>query len=369
MDKNVKIMAFYLPQFHEMEINNQWWGKGFTEWVNVKKAEPLFEGHQQPKVPMGKEYYDLSNVEPMRWQAKIAREHGVHGFCFYHYWFDDTPVMEKPLLNFLQEKDIDINYCICWANESWTNAWSGKDLCVIKEQTYGNEEVWKKHFDFLLPFFEDKRYIKEENKPLVVVYRPYLFEDMKKMLEYWNQLAVQSGFDGIKVASQRFEEPEKHRELFDFLDYHIEYQPRYYIKSKKSVKQMVHDFVLEKCNLDLRIKRKDSGPHIQDYDELWKEIIAVDSGDNKAIAGGFVNEDTTPRHDRRGKVTVGVTPDKFKMYMKKQILNVREKYGPQYIFVFAWNEWGEGAVLEPEESCGYAYLDALKEAVDETRCV
>lgn len=363
---NIKVMAYYLPQYHEMEINNKWWGKGFTEWVNVKKAESLFEGHQQPKVPLNKNYYDLNDVNIMRWQADIARNNGLYGFCFYHYWFDNEPTMETPLLNFLNNRDIEINYCICWANESWTNTWAGKNLSVIKEQKYGNKDDWKIHFEFLLNFFKDPRYILEENKPLLVVYRPYLCDCMIQMINYWNELAKEHGFDGIKVASQRFEEPENFNELYNLLDYHIEYQPRCYAKSKKSIKAHVHDFVLNKFNIDIKLNRKTNGPHIQDYDELWNEIISLNASDHKAVAGGFVNEDTTPRHGRRGKVTVGVTPEKFEKYMKRHIKHVKESYTPQYIFLFAWNEWGEGAILEPEETYGYSYLEALKNAVNDS---
>lgn len=363
-NQKVKIMAYYLPQFHEMEINNKWWGKGFTEWVNVKKAQSLFNGHYQPKIPLNENYYDLLDINIMQWQAKIAKEHGIYGFCFYHYWFDDKPTMEKPLLNFLAAKDIDINYCFCWANESWTNTWAGKDLSIIKEQKYGEQKEWKKHFEFLLPFFMDKRYIKEDNKPLIVIYRPYLFNQLPEMLDYWKQLSIKNGFSGIKVASQRYEEPEKSKIIYNYLDYHIEYQPSCYTKTTKTLKNKIHDLVLEKANIDLRLNSKNNGPHFQDYDKLWEEILKITPTDEKTIAGGFVNEDTTPRHGKRGKVTIGVTPEKFQKYMEKQICHVKEKYTPKYIFLFAWNEWGEGAILEPEESCGYAYLNALKDAVN-----
>lgn len=362
--KDIKVIAYYLPQYHEMEINNKWWGKGFTEWVNVKKAQSLFDGHQQPKIPLNNNYYDLSDINVMKWQSRIAKEHNVYGFCFYHYWFDNEPTMEKPLLNFLTSKNIDINYCICWANEPWTNIWSGKGLSIIKEQTYGGETEWKRHFDFLLPFFLDDRYIKEEEKPLLVIYRPYLFDHMAEMLTYWNQMAKKNGLDGIKVISQRFEEPNKYKEIYDYMDYHIEYQPSCYTRREKTTKNKVHDYVLNKLNIDLRVNKKNNGPHLQDYDELWQEILDTNPADNKTIAGAFVNEDTTPRHERRGKVTIGVTPNKFQYYMTQQIRHVREKYVPQYIFMFAWNEWGEGAMLEPESIYGYDFLKALKNAVE-----
>ena len=150
---NCKVIAYYLPQFHEIPENNEWWGKGFTEWNNVKAAKPLYNGHYQPRIPFEKKYYDLSDIENMYWQADIARQHGLYGFCFYHYWFSDKPLLEKPIINYLNHKDIDFPYCISWANESWTNGWAKPDSSIIMEQKYGREEEWKKHFGFLLPFF------------------------------------------------------------------------------------------------------------------------------------------------------------------------------------------------------------------------
>ena len=148
MSKDCKVIAFYLPQYHRIPENDRWWGEGFTEWVNVKKAVPLFEGHNQPRVPMNGNYYDLSDVENMRWQVMIAKEHGLYGSCFYHYWFYERPLLEKPILNYLNQVDIEFPYCICWANESWTNAWSEADNKVIMEQKYGDKREWKRHIHF-----------------------------------------------------------------------------------------------------------------------------------------------------------------------------------------------------------------------------
>lgn len=366
-NNKVKILAYYLPQFHEIKENNEWWGKGFTEWENVKKAVPLFEGHLQPRVPLDDNYYDLSNVDVMRWQAETANKNGLYGFCFYHYWFSDKPLLEKPLENYLKAVDIKFPFCFCWANESWTNGWAKPECSIIMEQKYGVKRDWKKHFDYLLPFFKDNRYIKENSAPLIVIYRPYLYDNMIEMLEYWKQLAVYNGFSGLKFASQRFEEPEKFPEIYDYLDYHIYYEP---IKTnqnkrngKKDFRSRIHDFILNKFNIDISIRQAITGPVKFDYDEIWNNILKREYN-TKTIAGAFVNWDNTPRHSRRGSAFVNVSPDKFGLYMKKQIKNVWENYNNKYLFLFAWNEWGEGGILEPDKENKYEYLYALRSAVE-----
>ena len=144
----MKIIAFYLPQFHEFRENDEWWGKGFTEWTNVKSAKPLYKGHNQPKVPYGEKYYNLLDTETLRWQSKLAKEYGVYGFCYYHYWFDGKMLMNRPMELLLENTDITQKFCICWANEKWTKAWAKKERTVLIDQTYGNEKDWKEHFEY-----------------------------------------------------------------------------------------------------------------------------------------------------------------------------------------------------------------------------
>jgi len=367
---NNKVIAFYLPQFHQIPENDKWWGEGFTEWVNVKKSVPLFEGHYQPRIPLNNNYYDLSDINIMKWQADIAQKFGLFGFCFYHYWFYEKPLLEKPLLNYLDEKSIDFPFCICWANESWTNAWAQSNNKVIMEQKYGNKEEWRRHFNFLLPFFKDDRYIKEDNCPLFVIYRPYLFESIIEMFNYWKDLALEHGFNGIRIASQRFEAPEQYPEIFNYMDYHIEYQPDYdrcHIRKVKKgfakFKSDIHNVLLNKLNLDISLHKKINGPEIFDYDEMWKKIIETPPLSDKAIAGGYVDWDNTPRHGNHGSCFKGVTPEKFGYYMKKQLEHMHKDYNNNYLFLFAWNEWGEGGYLEPDEKNKYEFLKALEKAL------
>ena len=366
---NCKLIAYYLPQYHEIPENNKWWGKGFTEWNNVKSAVPLYEGHYQPRIPLNRNYYDLSDVEVMRWQAETAQKYGVYGFCFYHYWFSEKPIMEKPLLNLLENKDIKIPFCFCWANESWTNAWAKPDNKVILEQKYGDKEEWKRHFEFLLPFFKDERYIKEDNCPLMVIYRPYLFDGMKEMLEYWKILAKEQGFDGIKVASQRFEKKDKQPELFNYMDYHIEYQPNRCVDEEEQPSALlkflvgIQDFILKVFNVDVSFRKKKGKLRMFDYDKLWNRVLNEKPVSDRAIAGAFVGFDNSPRYKYRARIFDGATPEKFADYLSKQIEHVKKDYPTDYLFVFAWNEWGEGGYLEPDEKFGYGYLDAIRNSI------
>lgn len=148
----MNVIAFYLPQFHAIPENDEWWGEGFTEWTNMKKAKPLFKGHNQPRVPLSGNYYDLLNPETLRWQVDLANRYGIGGFCFYHYWFDGHMLLEKPVEMFLADNSLELPFCICWANEHWTNQWVSGENKVLIEQRYGGEAEWREHFEYLLPF-------------------------------------------------------------------------------------------------------------------------------------------------------------------------------------------------------------------------
>lgn len=154
-EQKMKVIAFYLPQFHEIPENNEWWGKGFTEWVNVKKAKPLYRGQNQPRVPLQRNYYNLEDVSVQEWQVELAKKYGVYGFCMYHYWFNGHLLLEKPVEQYLKNNKLDLPFCLCWANENWTNVWAAGGNKILISQTYGDKNEWKKHFDYFLPFFKD----------------------------------------------------------------------------------------------------------------------------------------------------------------------------------------------------------------------
>ena len=183
----MKVLALYLPQYHCFKENDEWWGKGFTEWTNTKKAKPLYRNHYQPKEPLNDNYYDLSNVDVMINQAKLAKKYGVSGFVYYHYWFNGKKLMEKPLELMRKNKGVDMNYCLSWANEPWTRSWDGKAKEILIDQCYGDKSDWTKHYNYLSNFFSDDRYIKIDNKPVLFIYRINSIENHDEMISLWKK--------------------------------------------------------------------------------------------------------------------------------------------------------------------------------------
>ena len=371
----MKIITFYLPQFHEIPENNEWWGKGFTEWVNVKKAQPLYEGHEQPRVPLNENYYNLLDPNVQVWQAKIAKEYGVYGFCYYHYWFNGKLLLEKPMENMLKNRDIDIPFCVCWANEPWTRAWVGETKVLIP-QLYGEKREWKEHFDYLLPFFKDSRYICDDGKPLVVIYRPEVIECLNEMLDYWNELAIQEGFEGLTYAYQNIDFDLKADKDDSRFKYNIEFQPLYARhdmfknnhKYIKALRRKVAAFVEKYFGFDLMrygVGFFNKSNQIS-YDEAWNKILTRKPETEKNVPGAFVGWDNTPRKGERGEIFVGDTPEKFEKYLTQQIIRAKNIYSKDMIFMYAWNEWAEGGYLEPDTRSGYKNLEAIKNALKST---
>ena len=374
----IRTIALYLPQFHEIPENNEWWGQGFTEWVNVKKATPLFEGHQQPRIPLNKNYYDLSDVNVMKWQAELAKKYGVYGFCFYHYWFNGKKLLEKPVDNYLNAKDIDLPFCISWANEHWTDKWVNENDRVLIEQKYGGKKEWKEHFEYLLPFLRDKRYIKQDGKPLFIIYRPELITERAKMMDYWNELAIENGLPGICFAFQHtgvlFNYPNEDVSMFDYC---IEFQPTTsWMMLDKSATS--HKF-LRRIKLELEkhfklssfaLKRKidtAKGVRLESYDAVWETVFEGANKFPRCIPCAPVDWDNTPRWGKKGKLFVDRTTEKFHNYFSQLVKIVKEtdKYPTDMIFVFAWNEWAESGYLEPDELNGYGNLEAIRDALIE----
>ena len=198
--KSLQVIAKYLPQYHKIPENDKWWGDGFTEWTNVKKAKSLFNGHIQPRIPLNGYYYDLSDPSELVRQMKMASEYGVDGFCFYHYWFKDgKKLLEKPIESLLKMNKLPNNFMLCWANEPWTRAWDGhKDsTTVLMEQDYGGLDEWEKHFNYLLQFFKRHEYIKIDNKPVFAIYKLGEIPRCRKGLDLWNKLSIECGFNGM----------------------------------------------------------------------------------------------------------------------------------------------------------------------------
>ncbi len=380
-EKIPKLIAFYLPQFHTIPENDNWYGKGFTEWTNVRKAEPLFEGHDQPKIPLEKNYYDLSDDDVKIWQAKLAKKYGIFGFCYYHYWFKDgKKLLEKPAEQMLVNQEIDQSFCFCWANENWSKNWDGGNHEVIMKQEYGGEKEWEQHFQYLLPFFKDPRYITVEGKPLFLIYKPEQIIDIEEMVSYFKNRSIEEGFAGLCTA---FQFPTYFADMFyndNVFDFRIEFEPVFSRNTKflknpgtASKIQVLRKISGEKIIAKYRKKRQNHiGAYAKPqylsmffYDEAWKNILDFPM-DRKLLPGCFVDWDNTPRN-RHGVVYSGFTIQKFAEYFYQIVYKAKCENKPM-LFINAWNEWGEGAFLEPDEKYGYAKLEAIREAIEKIKC-
>ena len=371
----MKIIAFYLPQFYSFPENDEWWGKGFTEWTNVKKAKPLYKDHYQPTIPLNKYFYSLEDVETMRWQASLAKKYGIYGFCFYHYWFGEgRQLMEKPVENYLSCSSIDFPFCICWANHNWSRTWVGGDKDILMDVRYGDEDEWEKHFQYLLPYFKDNRYIKVDGKSVLVIYQPQLIPCYDEMIIYFQRRAKEEGLDGLSILAQAmFEDGDKKME--SLIDYKIQYEPNYsrtmawnhFFSTFKIVPSFALDLVLYKAKGVIKKISKGKLCHYRNYsyDAIWKYIIKSKVANEKMIAGAFVKCDVTPRRQDRALIYKGDSPLKFKNYMSALINKVNKQYKQKIIFLSAWNEWGEGMYLEPDEKNEYRYLKAIRAAMKE----
>lgn len=352
----MKLIAFYLPQFHEIPENNHAWGQGFTEWVNVKKAEPLFLGHNQPRKPLHENYYNLLESGVMEWQMKLAKKAGIYGFCFYHYWFGGKLVLEKPVKKLLHNKEIDFHYCFSWANEPWTKTWhgAGGEKEILIAQNYGGEEEWKAHYEYFRPFFEDERYIKEEGRPVLLIYRLKNILRFNDMLRYWNQCAKKDGFPGIYAISM--DTWRDHAEKSRWVNASADFEPN------KTRGEAVRTFRFLKPKEKRSLVWNRFAIQTVDYKKINEKMLSVPHGKNQ-FRTVFVDYDDSPRRRERAVVIKGSTPERFGRYLK-QAVRLSRREGNQYLFINAWNEWGEGNYLEPDVKYGYRYLVQIKKALE-----
>lgn len=363
-----KIIANYLPQFHEIEENNKWWGKGYTDWVAVKKAKPLYNGHNQPNIPLDKNYYDLSDIDSIKWQVQLARKYNVYGFAIYHYWFNSQlHLLDKPYILLNQNKNIDINYCFIWDNSTWKRTWANVkfgndwtsdvamnnkntgDTGILANLIYGGEGDWRIHFDYLLPFFKDDRYIKIEGKPIFGIFNqdndP---ETLKEILNYWNDLAKSNGLNGVIFLGRR------NSRNIRISQFEYDYEPIQHGWTSSSYIGSICQKIRNISHRKFNVIDKYS------YDKIWQRILesAKKCSDPSRFYGAFVNYDDTPRRGKKGKLVVGGSADKFGEYVN-ELLNISAYQNKEYVFLTAWNEWGEGAYMEPDERNSYSYLESL----------
>lgn len=354
-ENKMKILALYLPAFHRIKENDEWWGEGFTEWDNVKKAKKLYQSHEQPMHPLNNNYYDLSNKTDIEKQIKLAKEYRVDGFIFYHYWLDTNKmIFEKPAELLRDKIKEDIGYCFCWANHTWTATWDAKGNKVLMEQKYGEEDDWLKHIEYLYTFFKDDRYIKRDDRPVLYIYNGNQIEKYNEMLDCWNKYLKSKGMKEIYVIEYIF--TRNKNITSEKTDAVVEFEPVYTTFFDISWANKLKRFICKKLKIT----------DFQNYDKLWKYNIKrkrTYSG-KKIYKSCFVGWDNSPRKAKNSMIVKGQTPEKFEKYLNELINNNREDASNEYVMINAWNEWGEGAMLEPTEEYKYKYLEAIKKVVE-----
>lgn len=360
----MKLITYYLPQFHEIPENNSFWGDHFTEWVNVKAAKPLFKGHYQPRIPYRNNYYDLSDSQVMVNQMNLAKEYGIYGFCFYHYWFNGKKMLEKPIENILKTPEASLPFCVAWANEAWASTWhvGGGQYKVLIEQKYGKEKEWIEHFEYLLQFFKDDRYIKVSKKPMLLIYNLDEIECRREMLACWTKRAKKEGFEGIYIVSMRNSQERNAKSAF--VSATVDFQPKMLMNNRiLGVHKKVWDWKNKNGYKFSKIPIIKKHLYTRfDYDQLNQDYLNTRKAKGH-YRGMFLWYDDTPRRREWAALVDGFTPEKFEFYLEENIKKSKEE-GNDFLFINAWNEWGEGAYLEPDEEYGFRCLEAVRDALE-----
>lgn len=351
-EDDIRLIAFYLPQFHPIPENDRWWGKGFTEWTNVTKAVPQFVGHHQPQLPIDVGFYDLRLVKVMERQIELAKKYGVFGFCFHHYWFGGKRLLEKPVDNFLSDKNIDFPFCLCWANENWTRRWDGQESDVLMAQNHSPADDLAFIKD-LARYLTDKRYIKINNKPLIIVYRPQILPNAPETAERWRDYCRKAGIGEIFLVGAKtfgLQDPTQ----FGF-DAAVEFPPHIMYSGIITDKVQILNPSFDGIVYDYEM-------HVQSKEYLTESPCLT----FKTVAPGW---DNTARKPDGGHIFYGSNPRLYSEWLTNVIRYTKDNHDKdnQIVFINAWNEWAEGAHLEPDRRYGYGYLQATRNALENSR--
>jgi lipopolysaccharide biosynthesis protein len=361
MANAARVLALHLPQFHPIPENDAWWGKGFTEWTNVTKARPRYPGHRQPHLPAELGFYDLRVPEVRAAQAVLAREHGIDGFVYYHYWFHGKQLLERPVAEIVRSGEPDFPFCLCWANESWTRSWASDGTHVLVEQRYSHEDDLA-HVRSLLPAFADPRYIKVDGKPVFFIYRISRLPDARRTLDVWREEAVRAGLPGIYFI--RFEARRESGDPAEYgADASAEFQP-----DLRCLGGEVPSFLPMRALRRLRVLPPPFRSLVlHDYEDLVRGSLARARPPYKLYPSVSPGWDNTPRRTGNGLgawIAVGSTPEKYHRWLSETLLRF-EPYGrdENFVLINAWNEWAEGNHLEPCQRWGRAFLEATRDAI------
>jgi glycosyltransferase involved in cell wall biosynthesis len=351
-DPIIKLLAFYLPQFHPIPENDKWWGKGFTEWSNMTTAVPQFEGHYQPRRPLDLGYYDLRVPETMKEQIEMAKNFGVYGFCFYYYWFDGKRLLEKPLDMFLKHKEWDFNFCVCWANENWTRRWDGQDKEILIAQNHSPEDDMA-FIEDVSKYLQDPRYIRINGKPLLIIYRPQIYPDIKASVKKWKEYYMSVYQEDLCLGMvQTFGKYDPNE--FGF-DYAIEFPPHNISPNDITSTLNTTPFI---------------GKVFDTESIVQNSVSKLSRIDYNLFRGVMLNWDNTPRKGIFGNIYLNNTPEVYKAWLKEaceDTLKNKDNDSQKLVFINAWNEWAEGAHLEPDQKYGYAYLNATRKVLEELK--
>lgn len=362
------VIAYYLPQFHPMPENDEWWGKGFTEWVNVAKARPLFKGHYQPHIPADLGFYDLRLPQSRTLQAEYAKKAGVSAFCYWHYWFGKgKQLMTLPLEEVVRMGEPDFPFCLAWANHTWyKKSWvAGKGVFsltkskVLEEQTYPGIEDYVLHFRTMLPVFKDYRYLKIHNKLAFVVYAPQDLPNPKEFMDCWNSLAKENGLPGFFFIAHCYlkELLPKIRALgFDAINFAMHHDVFPSSEIKIHWIKALHDKVIKRVHLK---------PTVVKYAKAIERMDIPEWEEEQIYPTLIPNWDHTPRSGNFGRVFLDCTPELFRKHVASIFNRIKNKStDDQIVFIKSWNEWGEGNYMEPDLQFGTGMIDALREVVD-----
>lgn len=351
MNDRIKLLAFYLPQFHPIPENDEWWGKGFTEWTNVTRARPIYRGHYQPHLPADLGFYDLRLPEVREAQAALAREYGIYGFCYYHYWFNGKRLLERPFNEVLASGSPDFPFCICWANENWTRRWDAQEHHVLMKQHYSEHDDLA-HIRSLLQALDDPRYVRVDGKPLLLIYRVNHLPSPARTAELWRNEVRKAGIGEIVLCTVdgNFERMDPRSIGFDAA---VEFQPNLLFYQDL------------RTRVWLRFLRKAFKRPLLTYSELVERALHDPPPPYPRFRGVTPSWDNTARRNKGAFVLEGSTPEAYQEWLETTIrTSSQTASGEKVVFINAWNEWAEGNHLEPCQRWGRAYLEATRRALD-----
>lgn len=359
------VVALYLPQYYETEYNNKWWEKGYTEWTALRRAKQLYNGHNQPRVPLNHNYYDLSVRDNIKWQMDLAKEYGVDGFAIYQYYSCGNKLLEVPTEIIRDDTTLDLPFYLYWANESWKKAWFGQDNTVVWEQKYGTEKDWRKQFEYCIPYFKDDRYIKIDGKPVYAIYNPWALPDGDRFIDLWNKWAQENGFSGIYFVKNIGSHD---KDTLGKYSAKITREPNYTFAHDERLFEKIYRVgttrIIDILNKKVLIRRGKGIVQLKrSYDVMWEKILNRDNQDEHTILGCFCDWDNSPRKSYNSIILQGASPMKFRKYFARLLEKAEQIHSPMVV-INAWNEWAEGAYLEPDEKHGYGYLEAIRAAKD-----